>query len=128
MIEDENTNALFGIRHTFQPSFQPLHDRSESVFLNEIEQSLFGFKVVIETRERHAALAREIAHGGAFVSLFTEHCGGVTENLGQPPVIACYRNGRCRAMTARGDSSCCARTPHTPRKQVIRTFVRNQYT
>jgi hypothetical protein len=36
---------------------------------------------VIETSERHAGCAGEIAHGGAFVSLFAEDFGGVVQNL-----------------------------------------------
>src|SRR6476646_1671954 len=120
MVENENADALFRIGDTLESRFQPLHDGSEGMFLNEIEQPLFGFKVVVEARERHAALAREIAHGGAFVSLFTENFGGVCEYLGQPPVIAGFRSRRRRAM-ARGHSSCYGRTPHNPLKRIIRT-------
>ena len=85
---NENSNALFGIGHASEPRLQPLHDRCESVFLDQVEQALFGFEVVVEASERHAAFAREIAHGGAFVSLFTENFGGVGEDFRETPVIA----------------------------------------
>src|SRR4249919_3001006 len=92
------------------------------MFLDQIQQPLFGFEVVIKSGKRHPALARQITHRGAFVSLLAEDFGGVVENLGQPPVVAGFWNRRRSAMVARGDSSCCGRTPHYP---FIRSFERS---
>src|ERR1700757_163213 len=92
------------------------------MFLDEIEQPLFGFEVVIEPSEGHPALTREVAHRGAFVSLSADDFGGVVKNLCQPPVIAGFRSRRRSAVMACGDSSCCGRTPHNP---LSRSFERS---
>jgi hypothetical protein len=56
------------------------------MFLNEKKQALFRFEVVIETCERHASGAREIAHGGTFVSFFAEDFGGVIEDVSETAI------------------------------------------
>ena len=95
-------------------------------FWMRIQQSFFGFEIVVKARQRHAALAREIAHRSAFISLFTENFGGVREDLGQPAVVAGYGRAAGR-MPARCHPSCCRRTSHWSRR-LIRTFVRIEYT
>src|ERR1035438_10476315 len=72
MVEDEDPDALFRVVHPVQPSFQALHNRGEGMLLNQIQQPLFRLEVVVKSRQRHAARAREIAHRGAFVSFLAE--------------------------------------------------------
>src|SRR5438477_10664064 len=111
MIEDEDPDAFFRVTDIFQARFQPLYDRAEGVFLDEIEQTFFGFEIVIEARQRHTTFPREVAHGSAFVSLLAEDLGSVTENLRQAAVITrCWRGDR--TQPARGNSFCRRRTPH----------------
>ena len=70
----------------------------ERVFLNQVKQPLFGLEVVVQPRQGHAAFARQIAHGSAFISLFAENFGGVAQNFGKPPIVARFRErARCDA-------------------------------
>src|ERR1700687_704411 len=96
------------------------------MLLNEVEQALFGFEVVVKSGERHAALARKIAHRRAFISLFAEDFGGMSQKLGQAPVIPSLRSS-CGAMSPRGHSGCGGRSRHDA-AELIRTIVRTKYT
>src|ERR1035437_7482829 len=126
MVEDEDPDALFRVVHPVQPSFQALHNRGEGMLLNQIQQPLFRLEVVVKSRQRHAARAREIAYRGAFVSLLAEDLSSMSEDLRQAPVIARHRNGR-GAMPPRSNSGCSGRSPHSS-AAIIRTFVRTKYT
>src|ERR1700687_4643813 len=96
------------------------------MLLNEVEQALFGFEVVVQSSQRHTALARKIAHRRAFITLFAEDFGGMSQNLGQAPVIPSSRSS-CGAMSPRGHSGCGGRSRHDA-AQLIRTIVRTKYT
>src|SRR5439155_23821504 len=81
VIQDENPDSLGGIFNLIQPFAETLYDGRESVLLNEVEQLLFGFEIVIKPGQGHATRARKVAHGGAFVSFFAEDIGGVGKNF-----------------------------------------------
>ena len=82
-------------------AFKPLDDRRERVLLDQVQQPLFGFEVVIKPGQRHAARARQIAHGSAFVSLLAEYFGGMSKDLRQATVVAGGRSGRGAMRAAR---------------------------
>ena len=127
MVENEDANSLLRIVHARQSRLQPLHNRGERVLLDQEKQPLFGFEVVVEAGQRHAAGARKVAHGGAFVSLFAEDFGGVGKDLCEAPVKAGSRRGRAHAMPPSRNSSCGGGARHEQTVWLIRTFVRTQY-
>jgi len=118
VIQNERANPPLRISFFLKPLPQALHDGSERVFLDEIEQALFGFEVVVHARERHAAVPRQVPHGCAFIALFVENVGGVRQDLCQTPV-----------KTAFGCSECQLATRHRRRRwkrigsHLVRTFV-----
>ena len=117
------------IGHAFQSRLQSLHNRAERMFLDEIEQPLFGFEVVVKSRQRHAALAREIAHRGAFIALLAEDFGGVSEDFSQTPVVAGGRTRSRRDVVARKlELLAEGLAILTTYASLIRTFVRIEYT
>ena len=67
---------------------QALDDGVEGVLLDEVQQLLFRFEVVVKARQRDAAQARQIAHGSALVSFLGKDFGGIVENLAQAAVEA----------------------------------------
>jgi hypothetical protein len=107
MIQNEDAYALFGISDILEPGFELFENGGEGVLLNQEQQALFGFAVVIKPRQRHSGGARKIAHGGAFVSLATKDLGGMVENVLEAAIKAGPRNARGRSagistLTARG--------------------------
>src|ERR1035437_9569687 len=95
VIQDEDANALLGVRDTFQSRLEFVDDGGEGVFLNQEQQALFGLEVVIKPCQRHAGSTGKVAHGGAFVSLDAKHLGGMVENL---PEAAVETGGRSRGQ------------------------------
>src|SRR5437868_10983755 len=102
MIQNESANPLLRIADVLQPVAQAFDNGREGVFLNQVEQSLFRFEVVVQARQRHAARPRKIAHGRPFVSLFIEHIGGMHQDLGQPAIEAGPRPGSRPAAAQSG--------------------------
>ena len=86
VIQNEDADALFGIRDILEPRFEFFENGGEGMFLNEIQQALFGLEVVIKPGQRHAGGARKIAHGSAFVSFDTKDFGGMVEDLSEAAV------------------------------------------
>ena len=58
MIQDEDSNAQFRFGHIIETLFKPFENGREGMLLNEEEKTLFGFEVMIKSRQRHA-VARE---------------------------------------------------------------------
>ena len=83
------------------------------MFLNQVEQALFGSEVVIQAGEGHAGGARKVAHGGTFVSFFAENVGGMAEDFAQAAIETGFgrglligrdgREGRERLTVGTGD-------------------------
>ncbi len=51
MIQDEDADALLGIRDILEPRFELFENGGEGVLLNQEEQSLFGLEVVVKSRQ-----------------------------------------------------------------------------
>src|SRR5581483_7441107 len=47
VVQDEDANALLRVVHALQPFTEPLHDVLKCVLLDEVEEPLFGFEVVV---------------------------------------------------------------------------------
>ena len=86
MVEDEHTNSLGRMLDFVQPRAEPRHDGGEGVLLDQVQQFLFGFEIVVQAGERYSAGARQIAHRCSGVAFFIEDVGGVDQYLGQAPV------------------------------------------
>jgi len=86
MIENEQPNPFRWVLYTIQALSQTIHDRAESVFLDQVQQFLFGFEVVVKARERNPAGAREIAHRGRRITLVTEDTRSVKKNPSQTAI------------------------------------------
>ena len=119
MIEDEDADALLRIGDPFQALLELFENRGEGVFLDQVEQALFGLEVVIEAGERHAAGARKVAHGGAFIAFVAEDRGGVIEDLAHAAVEAGRGPGGAGLAGASGGRVAAA--------AVIRSNVRSNY-
>src|SRR5450759_1336723 len=81
VIQDEDAEPLLGIGDILEPRFELFENGSESVLLNQEQQALFRFEVVIKSRQGHAGGAGKIAHGGAFVALEAKDLRGMVEDL-----------------------------------------------
>ncbi len=101
MVVDEDADARFRIPASRQTLAQPLNDGGEGMLLNEIQQLLFGLEIIVETGQRDAAQARQIAHGSAFITFFGKDLGCVVENLGQTAVEAGVEGPGCRGSRHR---------------------------
>src|ERR1035438_7502404 len=88
MILDKDSQTLARIGDAFETRLQFLNDGRESMLLNQVQQSLFGLKVVVETGKRHAGGARKVAHGSAFISFFAEDVGGMAEDFAEATIKA----------------------------------------
>ena len=122
VIQDEDANALFGIGDAFQPRTQALDDGRKGVLLNQVEQLFLGFEVVVQPGQRHAAGAREVAHGRALVALLVEHIGRVRQDFRKPLVKAASR----RAISATAGDGGWSR-PGMERQQAYLSNVRSNY-
>src|SRR5437016_2377194 len=106
VVENENADTLLGIGDLLQTRPQPFNDGTESMFLNKVKQLFFGFEVVVESCQRHAAAARQVAHGRSLVSLLIEFVGSVLQNLGQTAVEAGLgKSARCAGASRRSRRS-----------------------
>src|SRR5579872_166024 len=108
MIENENTDFLFGVRYGLEAGLQMLNDGGECMFLNQEEQALFRLEVIIKSRERHAAGVGKIAHGRALIAFLAEDFGGMGEDFGETLVKA----GAGGGPGAKGETPGCRRTAH----------------
>jgi len=121
VIQDEEADALLGVRDILEPRFELCENGGESVLLNQEQQALFRLEVVIKPRQRHTGGAGNISHGGAFVSLEAKDFRGMVENLPEATVETgpSRRTGRSPgnfALTPR--STGCGQGSHN-----VRTFV-----
>src|ERR1700679_515560 len=85
------------------------------MFLDKKKQPLFGLEVVVESRQRHAAGARKVAHGSAFVAFLAEDIGGVDQYFSQSLVISRlgWHAGRgCDAISC-GNGCCGGEASHS---------------
>ena len=77
MVFDED--AEFGNRvfDDFESLLQSLQDTTEAVVLNQKQQLFFRPAVVIQARETHVRLARDVAHRGGVITLLRKdaRCG-----------------------------------------------------
>src|SRR5580658_69938 len=96
------------------------------MLLDEKKQPLFGLEVVVEPRQRHAAGARKIAHGSAFITLLAEDIGGVEQYFCQPLVVSRFGLSGWGGRSAMpcGNACCRGSTAHSQQPALIRTFVR----
>src|SRR5450759_3789274 len=111
VIQDEDADALLGIRDILKPRFELFENGGESVLLNHEQQALFGFEVVIKPRQGHAGGAGKIAHGSAFVSLEAKDLGRVIENLPEATVET-GPGGRTRLSAGTPGSTSCGQGGH----------------
>ncbi len=81
MVLNKDADALFGIGDSLESRFEFGDNGGESVFLDQVQQALFGTEVVIKSCERHAAGAGEVAHGCPFVAFLAKNIGGMSENF-----------------------------------------------
>jgi len=98
VILDEDTDALFRVGRTLEAWTQAIDDGAESVFLNQVQQLVFGREIVVKAGQRHSRRPREIAHGSAFVPFFAEDAGRVLENSSQPAIEAAVAELRRSAV------------------------------
>src|SRR5690242_4456895 len=126
VVLDEDAHPLLGIVHPFQALTQALQNGGERVFLDQIKQLFLRIKVVVQPGQGHAAGARKVAHGSAFVALLAEHLGSMLQDLGQTAVetaaLPGWNPGRAagkRTGTSRGSHA----ELEPPPLGVYRTFV-----
>src|SRR5262249_35237645 len=81
MVENEDPDTIFRIVFMFQPWAQLPDYGAECVFLNMVKKAFLGFEIVVEPGERHAAAAREIAHGCALVTLVVKNISSVSKDI-----------------------------------------------
>src|SRR5690242_3969203 len=126
VVLDEDAHPLLGIVHPFQALTQALQNGGERVFLDQIKQLFFRIKVVVQPGQGHAAGARKVAHGSAFVALLAEHLGSMLQDLGQTAVETAALHGWNPGRTA-GKRTGTSRGSHAelepPPLGAYRTFV-----
>src|SRR5579864_6565585 len=85
MIMNKNAKADSRIRDTFQVAMKLSQDRLKCMDLNQIEELLLAFDIIIQARQGNAARTADVANGGAFVALLGENASGMPENHIQLP-------------------------------------------
>lgn len=81
VVEDEEAEAFGGLVDALEPGTKALENKCKGCILNEIEEMLLVFEVVVETGERNTCGATDIAHGGTFKAVVRKDLRGGAKNV-----------------------------------------------
>src|ERR1700675_2942615 len=75
VVEDEEAEAFYGFMDAVEPGPDAFVDKGKGCALNEIEEMVLAFKVVVEAREGNTGGTADIAHGGALKAVLGKDLG-----------------------------------------------------
>jgi hypothetical protein len=107
VVEDEEAEALSGLVDALEPRPDAFENKRKGCTLNEIEEMLLVFKIIVEASEGDTGGAADIAHGGALKAMLSKDLrGGAKDVLELGFGIAGNRSGGSHRHLERSFDKC----------------------
>src|ERR1700675_5110014 len=81
VVEDEEAEAFGGFMDAVEPGSEAFEDKCKGCILNEIEEMLLAFEIVVEAGEGNTGGAADIAHGGTLKTVLGKDLGGGAKDV-----------------------------------------------
>src|SRR2546426_857044 len=81
VVADQDTKPLLGFSGRYQALLEALENARKGIRLNEIQEFLLAFEIVVQPGKGDTASAADVADGSAFKAFFREYPGGMPKNM-----------------------------------------------
>src|SRR6266508_6423966 len=101
MIVDKDAQLFERLICPIDSLFKPLEHASETMVLNQKQQLLFRFAVMIETGQADARRARNVAHRSRVIALLGKDARGGAQNVLELLIVSCEVLGHKKELPRR---------------------------